>query len=130
MLVELLHLQTDVVDRGLRLETPLLESVRGLLERGNTSLVVILEIQELALPSGVTVGEALVPLGIVLGESLGDLVDEALGYLIDGNLGFRIHGVVMVLKMSVVVVRGRKIQDGDPHHKSIKRGWELQDLRD
>lgn len=78
MLVELLHFETNIINGGFNLGSPIVERTGGALEDGDALVMCILEICELVVPHRVAVGEALIPLEILILEALAQLVGERL----------------------------------------------------
>lgn len=72
VLVQLLHFQPDVVRGGFNLGMPVLDRHRHLLQHGDTGTLGVLKIRQLVLPLLIMVGEALVPLEVILVEALLD----------------------------------------------------------
>lgn len=59
--------------------------------------MVLSEVGEFAVPKLTQINETLIPLLILLGEEVGDLIED--------QLGFRVHGSKATLEIGVVLVR-------------------------
>ena len=61
----------------------------------------------------VEVEESLIPLVVVLGEALAELLGEPLLHLVEDELDGGIHGTGALLESGKVIVRGKGIQDSE-----------------
>lgn len=78
---QLADLELDIIERGLHPRAPIVERLGDELEAVDSSVVAMVGVQQ-----------ALLHLGVALGEELGELVEDALLNAVEDDLGFGIHG--------------------------------------
>jgi hypothetical protein len=108
--VQLLHLEADVVDGRVNLGAPRIHRRCRPLENGDARVLGGGEVRDLAIQIGLEVGEALVPLRVILRETLGELIGDTLGHLVEEELVFGIHGALASLQPGEMIVRRMGIQ--------------------
>ena len=93
---DLAELELHIVDGGLDAWTPFAEHLSYILQVVKPGALSVLEVEEAA-----------VPLLVVLGEALAELIGESLLHLVEDDLDGGIHGACSLLEAGEVVVGGR-----------------------
>ena len=117
---DLAELEPDVLDGGFDVWTPFVEHLGRVLQANNPGALRLLEVVEQA-----------VPLLVMLGEALAELLGEPLLHLIEDDLDGGIHGAGAFLEAGEVVLVGNGIQDSesDTRMLAIEGNWRGKEER-
>jgi hypothetical protein len=112
VLGHLAHLEAQVVDDSFHAQPPFLKHPRGILQRLNTSFLVLGEVRERWLPARVLLEQATIPLRRMIGEAPRNLVED--------DLRVGVHQHLLTSKTSEVRVMSRRLQICRPKQNSSR----------